>query len=599
NQAVMLAGLGHTRNQVGSLYGYLYISGDSGKTWTNAMPDVKTLPIKAVHIKADGTIFAVGQGIFRSTDHGVTFQTVNTGFRDMLSTGSGFAINSKDHLFYSSNNGVFKSTDLGETWKNANNGLTRPIVNTLFVDSYDNVFAALYSGNRLNVTPSANLFISTDDGNTWDTVNISIDNQYFNLAEAPDGKLYCSHGFGAKPPALIIGSSLAVSSDHGVTWTDLDVKAGAGFSVAVNKRGHIFHGGETDGPFRSTDGGVTWDTDLSVGGMANIAPIAISPNDEIFCNSYGLNQLWFSDSLSNGKPMLNMTSLTFPQYHSPTAFAWGKNDRMYVTTRSQSSPSGLFYADPPWSVNTTFTAVSGIPVSPFAMAWDSQGYLWMQGVGFMAKSDSVLGIVNIQCTLPVELTSFTAAVKTSLIELNWRTATEVNNYGFEVEKIVGGSQPAKGSPSPNTWVKIGFVQGSGNSNSPKEYSFIEANPVSGKSYYRLKMIDMDGSFEYSKEVEINTKLPSQFVLHQNYPNPFNPETMIEYSIPETGHAPSLQTTLKVYDVLGKEIVTLVDELKESGTHSANFDASIFSSGVYFYKLQAGSFLQIKKMLLIR
>ena len=108
------------------------------------------------------------------------------------------------------------------------------------------------------------------------------------------------------------------------------------------------------------------------------------------------------------------------------------------------------------------------------------------------------------------------------------------------------------------------------------------------------MIDIDGSFEYSKEVEVNTKLPSQFALQQNYPNPFNPTTMISYQLPINSFV-----SLKVYDVLGKEIVTLVNELKEAGTHSANFDASIFSSGVYFYKLQAGSFLQIKKMLLIR
>jgi hypothetical protein len=204
---------------------------------------------------------------------------------------------------------------------------------------------------------------------------------------------------------------------------------------------------------------------------------------------------------------------------------------------------------------------------------------------------------NANDPLPVELASFTAAAKSYSVELKWQTATEVNSYGFEVEKTTGGSQPAKGSPSPNTWVKIGFVQGNGNSNSPKEYSFIEANPVSGKSYYRLKMIDIDGSFEYSKEVEVNTKLPSQFALHQNYPNPFNPTTMIEYSIPETGHAPSLQTTLKVYDVLGKEIVTLVDEAKEAGSYKVKFDASKLSTGVYFYNLRAGTFFSTQKLII--
>ncbi|MDP3685179.1 MAG: T9SS type A sorting domain-containing protein, partial [Ignavibacteria bacterium] len=201
--------------------------------------------------------------------------------------------------------------------------------------------------------------------------------------------------------------------------------------------------------------------------------------------------------------------------------------------------------------------------------------------------------------LPVELTSFTATTKSSSVELKWKTATELSCYGYEVEKIVGNSQSATDGQSPNKWVKIGFVQGSGNSNSPQKYSFADESPVIGKSYYRLKMIDMDGSFEYSKEVEVNTKLPSQFALQQNYPNPFNPTTMIEYSIPETGHTPSLQTTLKVYDVLGKEVTTLVNEMKGAGNYVVKFNASKLSSGNYLYKLQLGNFVQTRKMILTK
>jgi hypothetical protein len=197
--------------------------------------------------------------------------------------------------------------------------------------------------------------------------------------------------------------------------------------------------------------------------------------------------------------------------------------------------------------------------------------------------------------LPVELTAFTANISGSNVSLHWQTATEVNSYGFEVEKIVGSLHSAAGSSSPNTWVKIGFVQGSGNSNSPKEYSFVEANPVSGKSYYRLKMIDIDGSFEYSDIVEVSFNLDiSTFELSQNYPNPFNPTTSIQYSVGSRQNV-----SLRVFDVLGNEIATLVNEAKEAGKYQVKFNASKLSSGIYLYKLQADGFSKMEKMLLVK
>jgi hypothetical protein len=221
-----------------------------------------------------------------------------------------------------------------------------------------------------------------------------------------------------------------------------------------------------------------------------------------------------------------------------------------------------------------------------------------------------------QAPLPVELTSFTALAISNKIELNWQTATEINNYGFEIERSENRSQKSEGNNTEQVWETIGFVEGNGNSNSPKEYSFTDASAMlstsssssfgASKLIYRLKQIDTDGKYEYSNEIEVDFDgLPSQFSLEQNYPNPFNPSTKIKYVIPvvETGHAPSLRVALKIFDALGNEVATLVNEVKEPGFYEIDWNANGLSSGVYYYRLTAsggaGSFTQSKKLMLIK
>jgi len=143
-------------------------------------------------------------------------------------------------------------------------------------------------------------------------------------------------------------------------------------------------------------------------------------------------------------------------------------------------------------------------------------------------------------------------------------------------------------------VIVGFVNGNGNSNSPKNYSFVDDKVTAGKYSYRLKQVDNDGQFEYSKAIEVDFGAPKEFELSQNYPNPFNPTTTIRFSLPEAG-----SVKLKLYDILGQEIKALVDEFKESGIHTVSFDASDLNSGLYIYKLEANGFTQVRKMTLIK
>ena len=204
------------------------------------------------------------------------------------------------------------------------------------------------------------------------------------------------------------------------------------------------------------------------------------------------------------------------------------------------------------------------------------------------NNNRVLGFTA-SSALPVELTSFTATLKNNVAELQWKTATERNNYGFEVERSI-----VSNLKSANYWEKIAFVQGHGNSNSPKEYSFTDAELLPGQHEYRLKQIDIDGSFEYSQNIEITVGSPKDFSLSQNYPNPFNPATTITYQLPKNG-----SVTLKIYDMLGKEVKTLVNEQKEMGGYTVQFDASSLASGMYVYQLRVNDFVSTKKMLLLK
>lgn len=191
--------------------------------------------------------------------------------------------------------------------------------------------------------------------------------------------------------------------------------------------------------------------------------------------------------------------------------------------------------------------------------------------------------------LPVEIISFTATKENNNVMLKWQTATEVNNYGFEIERAM-----IYDKLEMTNFEKVGFVEGSGNSNSSKSYSFENKNPPCGKLHYRLKQIDFDGNYEYKDEIEITIDLPTQFTLEQNFPNPFNPSTIIRYSIPNSG-----KVLLKVYNVLGKEVTTLVNEFKYAGNFEIEFNASELTSGVYFYKIISGSNSETRKMMLIK
>ncbi len=190
-------------------------------------------------------------------------------------------------------------------------------------------------------------------------------------------------------------------------------------------------------------------------------------------------------------------------------------------------------------------------------------------------------------SLPVELTSFTASANLNSVSLNWNTASETNNHGFEIQRNNGSGF--------NT---IAFVQGQGTSTQAHSYSFVDQNVATGHYIYRLKQVDFQGTFSFSSEVSVEIH-PVTYSLAQNYPNPFNPTTMISFNLRVDS-----KVSMKVFNILGQEVAQLVNGSMVAGNHQLNFDASKLNSGVYLYRLEAtgidgSSFSAVKKMMLTK
>lgn len=219
----------------------------------------------------------------------------------------------------------------------------------------------------------------------------------------------------------------------------------------------------------------------------------------------------------------------------------------------------------------TFTPTITINGDIVDVAFDTPGF------SSFALSDDGL--------LPVELASFTSLVNKNNVTLNWKTVSEENNSGFDVErKSIEGN-----------WSKIGFMQGKGNSSVEVSYKFEDRNVSSGEYKYRLKQIDFNGNYKYYDLVNsVAVGIPTKWDLSQNYPNPFNPATKINYDIPKESFV-----KINIYDVTGRMITSLVNEKKTAGYFTVEFNASAFSSGVYFYRIETESFTQTKKMMLVK
>ncbi|QQS36376.1 MAG: T9SS type A sorting domain-containing protein [Ignavibacteriales bacterium] len=347
----------------------------------------------------------------------------------------------------------------------------------------------------------------------------------------PDGMgtsiIYGMHVFDAQNLIIAGGSSLVSrSTDGGATFTPLTAPSPSTTLYTVYFLDHSvgFVGGTSGRAWKTTDGGFTW-TLLTTGTTQAIIDFKFLNNDK--------------------------------------GWMGGWTGTMLYTTDGGNS----------WTDASRFNSIGDVQYMTIA-----NGLLWTCG-----EAGNILrGYAD--ASVPVELLSFNAAVSGNTVQLNWQTASELNNSGFDVERKLSGEQ----------FEKIGFVLGRGTTSDLTNYSFIDENILGGTVTYRLKQIDFDGTSKYSNEVMVDVISVFEYALEQNYPNPFNPVTNISYTI-----ASQSKVLLKIYNSIGEEVVTLVNGVKEPGRYAVSFDAASVSSGVYFYKLQAGDFVSTRKMVLLK
>jgi hypothetical protein len=465
--------------------------------------------------------------------------------------------------------GVYRSIDGTATFQQMSNGLTSDGMQVYEITAYNNNLYAATTGG---------IYKSTDFGVSWTKKSNGI-------TIGPGAtKEFCESIFEYNG-VLFTGAwnGIYSSGDEAENWM-ISNATGSGIS-AKNFTAHnsiLFAAREsinTPAWYKSTDGGSSW---LGMGYTPLFNTITFL-SEPIGLWVGTIHGVWFSTD--DGNTWNNRsTGLSLDPYNTSiirvngvliTSLHFGGSG-IYA-----SSNNGLLWEDfadgLPFLNNIEKLVVYGDKI----LAATSQG-VWQR---------------NISDIVPVELISFSSFVDKDDVSLSWVTASEINNRGFEIQRL---NDPK--ISEMKDWVPVGFVEGNGTSTEQHSYSYADKNLSAGKYLYRIKQIDFDGSFEYySLSPDIIIGAPEKFKLEQNYPNPFNPATVIKYNLPYDANV-----NLKVYDVLGNEVATLVNENKEAGDYTITFNAINLSSGIYFYriaihsdKLVAGDIVELKKMALVR
>jgi photosystem II stability/assembly factor-like uncharacterized protein len=476
------------------------------------------------------TAIAVGGSnaarVRKSTDGGFTWTTT------LLASGGGeynlYAVcftNTTTGYAVGNLGEILCSTDTGNTWSLQSNPISTEGLCQLFGVSFS-------SGNGIAVGANGRITWTSNGGSSWKspTTNPAGSNGLYGVA------FYNS----TNAVAVGDGGLIIKSTDGGNNWTNI-TNSNTDALIAVR----FFNGstgiavGMSGTVLRTTDGGDTWSSITT--GISTSAWRAISFYDATHGVIAG-DGASIAKTTDGGLTWASLPATDFTSYSPPMTYI----DGVAFIDKDHGIALGC---------NNT----------------DMQGYIF-----YTSNAD-----------LPVELASFTASVFNFTAVLAWKTATEINNAEFDIERQVAATQ---------LWTKIGSVAGAGTSNVPHNYSYTDNVGSAGTYSYRLKQIDHNGAFTYSQEVKAAVGVaPNVFALNQNYPNPFNPSTEIQFTVPSDGRA-----ILKVYNTLGQEVAILFDGAAAAGEyHQATFDASRLASGIYFSRLEFGGKMQVKKMLLLK
>ncbi|MBK7629550.1 MAG: T9SS type A sorting domain-containing protein [Ignavibacteriales bacterium] len=594
----------------GSFSGRAYKTTDGGFTW-NQMTSMNA-PTSSTFNSSfiDGsTLYFLDDDslVFVSSDSGNTFTTsqyLPTGKTKQIMRGVG--VNGSNMVVVGDNGYMFTSTDAGNNWSTQSEITAGGFVQGLYGDQTGKIIAVGTNG-------PTQVIVSDDFGASWSPVALSLpsaDLRSLQMFDATNG--------------YAVGSSGKVwkTTDGGHSF---EVYAGATTIQAFNdvnfyntQYGMVAgNGGQI---WKTTDSGNSWVTISNLGnttGQNSIAMIdsisALVAGSSIINKTTDGGTTW--TPITPGIPLGPMSRIRMRS--QSVGYMIGGSGTSQTGYVFKTTDAGDTWTNMNFPFNTTMLynidfrsdseyVVVGYSGGVFHTTNDGQS--WNQinlgllnvvqsqviGVNFISADTVIVGgngssVVKIALDpiVPVELSSFIANVNSDNISLIWTTATELNNRGFEVERKVSTS---------NDWTNLGFIEGRGTSSEPKTYVYQDFNVNSGISYnYRIRQTDYDGSATvYNLAETVTFGTPVNFDLAQNYPNPFNPSTTISFSIPLKS-----DVSVKIYDVLGNEVTTLVNETKEAGRYSVDFNASKYSSGVYFYTIKAGNFTETKKMTLIK
>lgn len=321
-------------------------------------------------------------------------------------------------------------------------------------------------------------------------------------------------------------------------------------------------------------------------------------------------------NISNGDPFCNLTTSTTSTKKAYIYVRQGADSTKFSVGIAKSSSSSLSWYSTELDVNTTYLVAASYGF--VSGSGNDEVKLWINpDLSGSEPAEDVLvnsgvdasDIENIQflqnefsgdmevdgvrvatswsaAPLPVELSEFIGNYSGGKVFLHWATETEINNYGFEIERSTAGK--------PGGWETIGFVKGSGNSNSPISYYFTDNFSRPGTFGYRLRQIDIDGKIKYPGEIRIIIPTGDELLLKQNYPNPFNPVTTISFILPERA-----RIKLDIFDTLGRRIMPLINSERDAGAYEVKFNGSGMNSGVYFYRIESMGRIAVRKMILVK
>jgi photosystem II stability/assembly factor-like uncharacterized protein len=442
--------------------------------------------------------------------------------------------------------GLYKTEDGGINWEkviNASDGTT-----LLFLDSLTGFIG------------SDQIYKTTDGGINWYVPN---------GGQGGAGKIF----FINETTGWAIRSNFIYkTTDRGENW---DTQFAAPSSIGFNSIYFVdsLYGWTANfggRPYKTTNGGNNWIQQTN---------LDIWSSRDIYITNRDTGWIVDNTSWSALKKTTNggINWITIPEIINPFEFHFFPDPKHWMISGSPekyiTEDGGITWIDISSDVPSGFNSFNSVS--------DKLGYA-AGGLGLILR-------YNDTTYIPVELTSFTSSVNENDVILSWQTATEINNQGFQIER-----RETKNERNDD-WYIVGFVSGNGTTTETHSYSFVDKKLASGKYLYRLKQINFDGTFEYSNIIEIEISTPTILSLNQNFPNPFNPSTIINWQSPISGWQ-----TIKLYNTLGEEVDTIVNEYLDAGFHSKLYIVnSTLTSGVYFYKLTIGGNTQVRKMILTK